>query len=98
MKYHARVRLVNVGTLTSMIDSVSSLSTRVGMADINLRLRCPVMNVIGDHSPHDDDAVETNGRLNPAESTFLKVFLLFFLIFITEVKFYGVNLFQSLIF
>jgi hypothetical protein len=35
--------------------------------------RCPVMNVIGDHSPHDDDAVETNGRLNPADSTLLKV-------------------------
>ncbi len=35
--------------------------------------RCPVMNVFGDTSPHDDDAVETNGRLNPANSSLLKV-------------------------
>jgi hypothetical protein len=31
------------------------------------------MNVFGDTSPHDDDAVETNGRLNPANSSLLKV-------------------------
>ena len=31
------------------------------------------MNVFGDTSPHDDDAVETNGRLNPVNSSLLKV-------------------------
>lgn len=35
--------------------------------------RCPVMNVIGDSSPHEDDVVETNGRLNPSNSSFVKV-------------------------
>ena len=35
--------------------------------------RCSVMNVIGDSSPHEDDAVETNGRLNPANSSLVKV-------------------------
>ncbi len=34
--------------------------------------KCPVMNVIGDTSPHDDDAVDTNGRLNPSNSSFVK--------------------------
>jgi hypothetical protein len=32
-----------------------------------------VMNVMGDLTPHDDDVVETNGRLDPANSSFVKV-------------------------
>lgn len=28
---------------------------------------------MGDHSPHDDDVVETNGRLDPSKSAFVKV-------------------------
>ena len=27
---------------------------------------------MGDHSPHDDDVVETNGRLDPTKSAFVK--------------------------
>jgi hypothetical protein len=27
---------------------------------------------MGDHSPHDDDVVETNGRLDPTNSSFVK--------------------------
>lgn len=34
--------------------------------------RCAVLNVMGDHSPHEDDVVETNGRLDPAKSSFVK--------------------------
>jgi len=34
--------------------------------------KCYVMNVMGDDSPHDDDVVETNGRLDPAQSSFVK--------------------------
>jgi hypothetical protein len=33
---------------------------------------CPILNVMGDHSPHDDDVVETNGRLDPTNSSFVK--------------------------
>lgn len=28
---------------------------------------------MGDHSPHEDDVVETNGRLDPSKSAFVKV-------------------------
>jgi len=34
--------------------------------------KCAVLNVMGDHSPHEDDVVETNGRLDPAKSSFVK--------------------------
>jgi len=34
--------------------------------------KCSVLNVMGDHSPHDDDVVETNGRLDPSKSSFVK--------------------------
>jgi hypothetical protein len=27
---------------------------------------------MGDHSPHEDDVVETNGRLDPTKSSFVK--------------------------
>jgi hypothetical protein len=35
--------------------------------------RCSVLNVMGDHSPHDDDVTETNGRLDPTKSSLVKV-------------------------
>ena len=31
------------------------------------------MNVVGDNSPHIDDSMWFNGRLNPAKSNFVKV-------------------------
>ncbi|RNA09150.1 NDRG3 isoform X3 [Brachionus plicatilis] len=34
--------------------------------------RCSVLNVMGDESPHDDDVVDTNGRLDPSKSAFVK--------------------------
>ena len=37
------------------------------------KIDCPVMNVVGDNSPHIDDSMWFNGRLNPAKSTFVKV-------------------------
>lgn len=36
--------------------------------------KCPVLNVMGDSSPHDDDVIETNGRLNPEKSSYVKFF------------------------
>lgn len=35
--------------------------------------KCGVLNVMGDLSPHDDDVVETNGRLEPATASLLKL-------------------------
>ena len=36
-------------------------------------IRCPVMLVVGESSPHQDDTVEFNGRLDPTNSTWMKV-------------------------
>ena len=35
--------------------------------------RCPVMLVAGDYSPHLDETVNMNGRMDPANSTWMKV-------------------------
>ena len=35
--------------------------------------RCSVLNIMGDESPHDDDVIDTNGRLDPTKSAFIKV-------------------------
>ena len=37
------------------------------------KIDCPVMNVVGDNSPHIDDSMWFNGRLNPTKSNFVKV-------------------------
>lgn len=34
--------------------------------------KCQVLNVMGDQSPHDDDVVDTNGRLDPTKTAFVK--------------------------
>lgn len=34
--------------------------------------KCEVLNVMGDDSPHDDDVIETNSRLDPSKSSFVK--------------------------
>lgn len=36
-------------------------------------LKMPVLNVTGAHSPHVDDTVTFNGRLDPVDSTWMKV-------------------------
>lgn len=33
----------------------------------------PVLNVMGDSTPHDDDVIDTNGRLDPTTSSYVKV-------------------------
>lgn len=51
-----------------------SFASRTGLiVDRENALECSVMNVVGDYSPHLDEAVEFNGRLNPENSTFVKL-------------------------
>lgn len=33
----------------------------------------PIMNVMGDMTPHDDDVIDSNGRLDPTNSSYVKV-------------------------
>lgn len=37
--------------------------------------RCRTLMLVGDDSPHIDDVVDMNGRMDPEETDFLKVFL-----------------------
>jgi len=45
---------------------------RDGAGNDSRKINCPVMNVVGDNSPHIDDSTWFNGRLNPSKSTFVK--------------------------
>ncbi|XP_059499868.1 protein NDRG2-like isoform X2 [Stegostoma tigrinum] len=36
-------------------------------------LKCPVMLVVGDHAPHEDAVVECNAKLDPTQTSFLKM-------------------------
>ncbi|XP_010725340.1 protein NDRG2-like [Meleagris gallopavo] len=36
-------------------------------------LRCPVLLVVGDNSPHEDAVVECNAMLDPTQTSFLKM-------------------------
>ncbi|XP_074995561.1 protein NDRG2-like, partial [Calonectris borealis] len=36
-------------------------------------LRCPVLLVVGDNSPHEDAVVECNAKLDPTQTSFLKM-------------------------
>ena len=38
-------------------------------------VRCPVLNVTGNYSPHVDDTVTLNGRLDPVLTTWMKVII-----------------------
>lgn len=40
-------------------------------------IRCPVLNITSNFSPHVDDTVTLNGRLDPSTSTWMKVKLVF---------------------
>lgn len=35
--------------------------------------KMPVLNVMGDSTPHDDDVIDTNGRLDPTTSSYVKM-------------------------
>lgn len=45
--------------------------------DSNATLSMPVMNITGAYSPHVDDTVTLNGRLDPTNSSWMKVSRLF---------------------
>lgn len=34
--------------------------------------KCSILNVMGDSTPHDDDVIDTNGRLDPTKSSLVK--------------------------
>ncbi|KAI2570162.1 NDRG family member 2 [Homo sapiens] len=39
----------------------------------DITLRCPVMLVVGDQAPHEDAVVECNSKLDPTQTSFLKM-------------------------
>lgn len=45
-------------------------------------LKMPVINITGSLSPHVDDTVTFNGRLDPTNSSWMKVFIYFVLLFV----------------
>jgi pimeloyl-ACP methyl ester carboxylesterase len=62
------------------------INSYIGRTDLNIErntnfndqkkmlfnFKCPVLNIMGDMSPHDDDVIDFNGRIEPANSSFIK--------------------------
>ncbi|XP_071885729.1 protein NDRG2 isoform X4 [Anas platyrhynchos] len=59
----------NVPLLWAMYNSRGDLGLERNGA---VTLRCPVMLVVGDASPHEDAVVECNAKLDPTQTSFLK--------------------------
>lgn len=62
---------INPINFQRLLDSFASRTALT--VDREDALECAVMNVVGDFSPHMDEVVEFNGRLNPQNSTFVKL-------------------------
>ncbi|XP_064900408.1 protein NDRG2-like isoform X3 [Columba livia] len=60
----------NAGLLWAMYNSRGDLGLERSGAG---SLRCPVLLVVGDGSPHEDAAVECNAKLDPTQTSFLKM-------------------------
>ena len=69
-----------LGHRKKIIDWLSATSAKVcSIVSMLLNDRCPVMLVAGDYSPHLNDTVAMNARLNPSESTWMKVICIVYL-------------------
>uniref|UniRef100_A0A8C3SL27 Protein NDRG2 n=1 Tax=Chelydra serpentina TaxID=8475 RepID=A0A8C3SL27_CHESE len=71
-----REALVGAPNLSNIQLYWSSYNTR---RDLNFErggdvtLKCPVMLVVGDQAPHEDAVVECNSKLDPTQTSFLKI-------------------------
>ncbi|KAL4717518.1 hypothetical protein ACJJTC_000667 [Scirpophaga incertulas] len=63
---------LNAHNLGYLVESYAR-RTDLGIEREGTTLRMPVLNVTAAHSPHINDTVTLNGRLNPTKSTWLKV-------------------------
>lgn len=72
-----KVNAINLGLLVNSYISRSDLGIERNDPDGSpnvhkFNFKCSVLNITGDNSPHEDDVVETNGRLDPTKSAFVK--------------------------
>lgn len=70
-----KINPVNLGLLVSSYISRTDLGIERHDFEHNVQkfnFKCSVLNITGDSSPHEDDVVETNGRLDPTKSAFVK--------------------------
>lgn len=75
-------RSVNPTNLAMLINAyihrtdLNIARTPSGTPQVSKTLKMPVINITGALSPHADDTVTLNGRLDPTNSTWMKVIIL----------------------
>lgn len=73
-KNHFMGKSINAYNLSLFIDSfIRRTDLRIDRRNLDKNFKCPILLVVGALSPHIDDSVNMNGRINPANSTWLKL-------------------------
>ena len=71
---HFMGKSINAYNLSLFIDSfIRRTDLRIDRSNLEKNFKCSVLLVVGALSPHIDDSVNMNGRLNPVTSTWLKL-------------------------
>jgi len=69
----SKINAVNLSYLISSYINRTDLGIQRSELDSKkFNFKCSVLNVMGDMSPHDDDVIDFNGRLEPNDSNFIK--------------------------
>jgi len=58
---------------TSTFPAQFSPNGKPFIGQVSKSLQMPVLNIVGDHSPHVEATVTLNGRLDPAKCTWMKI-------------------------
>lgn len=73
-KNHFTGKTINAYNLALFIDSfIRRSDLDISRTILNKNFQCPILLACGDQSPHLQDSVDMNSRINPANSTWLKL-------------------------
>lgn len=73
-KNHFVGKTINAYNLSLFIDSfLKRTDLAIDRSDLNKNFKCSILLIVGSLSPHLQDSIDMNSRINPATSTWLKL-------------------------